>query len=150
MPQYLACNYLPDDFDPSTVTKAMIEEIHALEFNRFRPVAKTVGRVLGCLGSGLASTGSDTFGIPPDNARMTFACPIWIHSRAIELRAETAESGSWRWSVRIPDGQIFGQGTVPSRTSAQEAAQRAFEERLQRASLNRYLPPNGYLWKQLL
>ena len=30
MPQYLVCNYLPDDFDPSTVPEAMIEEIHAL------------------------------------------------------------------------------------------------------------------------
>ncbi|HEY6350190.1 MAG TPA: YciI family protein [Candidatus Angelobacter sp.] len=30
MPQYLVCNYLADDFDPSTVTEAMIEEIHAL------------------------------------------------------------------------------------------------------------------------
>jgi hypothetical protein len=30
MPQYLVASYLPDDFDPSTVTKAMIEEIHAL------------------------------------------------------------------------------------------------------------------------
>src|ERR1041385_4489509 len=30
MPQYLICNYLPDDFDPSTVTEAMIDEIHAL------------------------------------------------------------------------------------------------------------------------
>jgi hypothetical protein len=30
VPQYLVCNYLPDDFDPSTVTEAMIEEIHAL------------------------------------------------------------------------------------------------------------------------
>jgi hypothetical protein len=30
MPQYLVANYLPDDFDPSTVTEAMIEEIHAL------------------------------------------------------------------------------------------------------------------------
>src|SRR5215831_13220799 len=30
MPQYLAANYLPDDFDPSAVTEAMIEEIHAL------------------------------------------------------------------------------------------------------------------------
>jgi hypothetical protein len=80
---------------------------------------------------------------------MTFICPIWIHCRAIELRVEAAESAAWRWSVRVPDGQIFWQGAVPSRTSAQEAAQRAFEERLQRASLNRYLPPNGYLWKQL-
>ena len=30
MPQYLVANYLPDDFDPSTVTEAMFEEIHAL------------------------------------------------------------------------------------------------------------------------
>lgn len=30
MPTYLIANYLPDDFDPSTVTEAMIEEIHAL------------------------------------------------------------------------------------------------------------------------
>ena len=30
MPQYLVCNYMPDDFDPSTLTEAMIEEIHAL------------------------------------------------------------------------------------------------------------------------
>jgi hypothetical protein len=30
MPQYLIANYLPDDFDPSAVTEAMIEEIHAL------------------------------------------------------------------------------------------------------------------------
>src|SRR5271167_4153926 len=30
MPQYLVCNYMPDDFDPSVVTEAMIEQIHAL------------------------------------------------------------------------------------------------------------------------
>jgi len=30
MPQYLVCNYIPEDFDPSTVTEAMMEEIHAL------------------------------------------------------------------------------------------------------------------------
>ena len=30
MPQYLVANYLPDDFDPSTVTEAMMEQIHAL------------------------------------------------------------------------------------------------------------------------
>jgi len=30
MPQYLVANYLPDDFDPSAVTEATIEEIHAL------------------------------------------------------------------------------------------------------------------------
>ena len=30
MPQYLVANYLPDDFDPSSVTVEMVEEIHAL------------------------------------------------------------------------------------------------------------------------
>ena len=30
MPQYLVANYLPDNFDPSTITEATIEEIHAL------------------------------------------------------------------------------------------------------------------------
>jgi hypothetical protein len=29
-PQYLVCICLPDDFDPSTVAEAMMEEIHAL------------------------------------------------------------------------------------------------------------------------
>lgn len=30
MPQYLVSGFLPDDFDPSTVSEAMVEEIHAL------------------------------------------------------------------------------------------------------------------------
>ncbi len=30
MPQYVVSNYLPDDFDPSSVTPEMIEAIHAL------------------------------------------------------------------------------------------------------------------------
>ncbi len=30
MPQYLVANYLPDDFDPSTISEGVIEEIHAL------------------------------------------------------------------------------------------------------------------------
>jgi hypothetical protein len=30
MPQYLVANYLPDDFDPSAVSEATIEEIHTL------------------------------------------------------------------------------------------------------------------------
>ena len=30
MPQYLVANYLPDDFDPSTVTEAMIQQIHSV------------------------------------------------------------------------------------------------------------------------
>jgi hypothetical protein len=30
MPQYLVANYLPDDFDPSVVTEAMVETIYAV------------------------------------------------------------------------------------------------------------------------
>jgi hypothetical protein len=30
MPQYLVSGYLPDNFDPSTMTEAMVKEIHAL------------------------------------------------------------------------------------------------------------------------
>src|SRR5215475_13391803 len=30
MPHFLVANYLPDDFDPSSVTEAMIEEIQAV------------------------------------------------------------------------------------------------------------------------
>ena len=30
MPQYLLASYLPDDFDPSTVTEEAVEAIHAL------------------------------------------------------------------------------------------------------------------------
>jgi len=30
MPQYLVCNYLPDDFDPSTEDEAMSRDIDAL------------------------------------------------------------------------------------------------------------------------
>ena len=30
MPQYLLANYLPDDYDPSTMTEAMVHDINAL------------------------------------------------------------------------------------------------------------------------
>ncbi len=30
MPQYMVCNYLPDDFDPSTMTEATVQAINAL------------------------------------------------------------------------------------------------------------------------
>ena len=40
MPQYLVCNYLPDDFDPSIVTEAMMDEIHALNRELIAPGAR--------------------------------------------------------------------------------------------------------------
>ena len=47
MPQYLISGYLPDNFDPSTVDEAMVEEIHAL--NR-EMIAAGVRRLAGGLG----------------------------------------------------------------------------------------------------
>jgi len=47
MPQYLVSGYLPDDFDPSTVSEATVEEIHAL--NR-EMIAAGVRKFAGGLG----------------------------------------------------------------------------------------------------
>ena len=47
MPHYLISGYLPDNFDPSTQTEAMIEEIHAL--NR-EMIAAGVRKFAGGLG----------------------------------------------------------------------------------------------------
>jgi hypothetical protein len=48
MPQYLFAGYLPDNFDPSTVDEATVEEIHAL--NR-EMIAAGVRKFAGGLGS---------------------------------------------------------------------------------------------------
>ncbi len=53
MPQYLVASYLPDNFDPSTVTEAMIEQIHAVN----RELIAAGVRKFAC---GIA---------PPDNAK---------------------------------------------------------------------------------
>ena len=37
MPQYLVADYLPDDFDPSTVTDAMVEETNTLNREMIAP-----------------------------------------------------------------------------------------------------------------
>src|SRR5689334_11909487 len=47
MPQYLVSGYLPDDFDPSTMSEATVEEIHAL--NR-EMIAAGVRKFAGGLG----------------------------------------------------------------------------------------------------
>ena len=44
MPQYLVSNYLPDNFDPSSVTEEMMEEIHALN----RELIATGARKFAC------------------------------------------------------------------------------------------------------
>jgi hypothetical protein len=47
MPQYLVSGYIPDNFDPSTMTEEMVEEIHAL--NR-EMIAAGVRKFAGGLG----------------------------------------------------------------------------------------------------
>jgi hypothetical protein len=75
MPQYLVANYLPDNFDPSTVTEAMMEEIHAL--NR-EMIAAGVRK---------------------------FACGISAASNAKTLRAQPDRQGArHRWAVRRDQG----------------------------------------------
>jgi hypothetical protein len=59
MPQYLVANYLPDDFDPSTVTEAMIEEIHALN----RELIAAGVRKFAC-GISPAASGAEGFHLP--------------------------------------------------------------------------------------
>ena len=48
MPQYLVSGYLPDNYDPSTMTEAMVEQIHAL--NR-EMIAAGVRKFAGGLGA---------------------------------------------------------------------------------------------------
>jgi hypothetical protein len=42
MPQYLVANYVPDNFDPSYVTEAMMEENHAPKTLRSQPDGKVL------------------------------------------------------------------------------------------------------------
>jgi len=51
MPQYLVASYLPDDFDPSTITEAMVEQIHAVN----RELIAAGVRKFAC---GISQTGS--------------------------------------------------------------------------------------------
>lgn len=44
MPQYLLASYLPDDFDPSTITEATVEAVHALN----REIAAAGAEKLAC------------------------------------------------------------------------------------------------------
>ena len=44
MPQYLVSNYIPDDFDPSTVTEAMISKYHLAHSAR-ADLCRRLGRI---------------------------------------------------------------------------------------------------------
>ena len=94
MPQYLVANYLPDDFDPSAVTEAMIEARESSPAASPRPTAR--GR---CDGSPMAKCSSPTDRTSrPRNTWADFGywnAPIWTrHSRG---RAR-APSPAMRWA----------------------------------------------------
>ena len=60
MPQYLVAGYLPDDFDPSQVDEATVNEIHAL--NR-EMIAAGVRRFAGGLGPAKSLRGQTDGGV---------------------------------------------------------------------------------------
>jgi hypothetical protein len=84
MPQYLVANYLPDDFDPSTLTEEMIEEIHALN----REMIAAGARKFAC---GIS---------PAANAktlRKQFDGRVLItDGRTLRPRSTWADSGYWK------------------------------------------------------
>ena len=87
MPQYLVANYLPDDFDPSTVSEAMIDQIHAL--NRERIAAGVRKFACGISPAGSAKT---LRGQPDDTVLVTDGPYI-----------ETKEYMGGFWILECPD-----------------------------------------------
>src|SRR3979411_3326986 len=112
MPQYLVANYLPDDFDPSAVTEAMIEEIHALN----REMIAAGARKFAC-GISPASN-AKTVRKQPDGTVLVTDGPyietkehmggFWILEAAdMEEALAWARKGgiAWRW-----EGRRWGRG----------------------------------------
>lgn len=60
MPQYLVAGYLPDDFDPSTVDEAMVNQIHALNKEM---IAAGVRKFAGGLGPAKSLRGQPDGGV---------------------------------------------------------------------------------------
>ena len=83
MPQYLICNYLADDFNPSAATEAMMEEIHALN----REMIAAGVRKFAC---GISPAGNArTLRKQPDGKVLVTDGPY------IETKEHMGDSGSW-------------------------------------------------------
>jgi hypothetical protein len=99
MPQYLVCNYLPDDFDPSTVTEAMMEEIHALN----RELIAAGARKFACGISPAANAKTlrkqrhfDRWG---KCSFTTYRAWFWLMNIVLSSRQSTQEKGDGCWKV---------------------------------------------------
>src|SRR5712692_10098661 len=122
MPQYLVANYLPDDFDPSAVTEAMIEEIHALN----REMIAAGARKFAC-GISPASN-AKTVRKQPNG---TCASPMGHTPRPSSI---WAVSGYWK--LPIWTRRWRGRARVPSHAMRQARCASFFSTRLRRKQRN--------------
>src|SRR5947207_9328935 len=118
MPQYLVANYLPDDFDPSAVTEAMIEEIHALN----REMIAAGARKFAC-GISPASN-AKTVRKQPDGTVLVTDGPY----------TETKEhmGGSGYWKLPIWTRRWRGRARVPSLAMRRARSASFFSSRTRR------------------
>src|SRR3989441_13225270 len=125
MPQYLVANYLPDDFDPSAVTEAMIEEIHALN----RDMIAAGARKFAC-GISLASN-ANTVRKQPDGTVLVTDGPY----------TETKEHMGGFWILEAADMPIWtrrwrGRARVPSPAMCPARCASFFSTRTRREQRN--------------
>jgi hypothetical protein len=115
MPQYLVANYLPDDFDPSAVTEAMIEEIHALN----REMIAAGVRKFAC---GISpANNAKTVRKQPDGTVLVTDGP-YTETRAV--------SGYWKLPIWTRHSR--GRASVPSHAMRRARCASFFSTRLRR------------------
>ncbi len=139
MPQYLIANYLPDDFDPSGVTEAMIEEIHALN----REMIAAGARKFAC-GISPASN-AKTVRKQPDGTVLRPAtqrrCGSSLMVRCSSPMGHTPRPRSiWAvsgyWKLPIWTRRWRGRARVPSHAMRQARCASFFSTRLRRKQRN--------------
>ena len=99
IPQYLVCNYLPDDLAPTTVTGAMIEEIHVLN----RELIASGDRKFAC---GISPANVNTVRKQPDGS--VLVTDGWY----IETKQHRAVFGYWKPPIWTRHSR--GRARVPS------------------------------------
>jgi hypothetical protein len=132
MPQYLIANYLPDDFDPSAVTEAMIEEIHALN----REMIAAGVRKFAC-GISPASN-AKTVRKQPDGKVLVTDGPY------IETREHMGGFGYWK--LPIWTRHLRGRARAPSHAMRRARCASFFSTRLRREQLNSLARRDFGIW----
>ena len=131
MPQYLVCNYMPDDFDPSVVTEAMMEEIHALN----REMIAAGVRKFAC-GIAPARQREDAAGA----ARRQGA----RHRRAVHRDQGAHGRISGYWNALIWTRRWRGRARVPSSAMRRARCASFFSSRLRRKQRNSTHPVRDF------